>query len=1049
MSFFVSASNCIVLTRRPSLLKGRLLAVFLVWISLSSSLLADKASDDFNLAVGFYRTQRWSQAAETFDAFLKEFPAHERATLARLYLGMSLNSLEKYSPAREQLELFLQADPNGRNSAEARYRLGECSYYLKDYPKAIEQFLSYLEKHPGHSLADWAKLFLGDAYASAGEFAKAEELLIPLADGQTTQPVITDARFSLGKAMEGQKKTDEAIAVYLRVVMDKNAREAPRALIRIGSLQYSAQRFQDAAKTYDQLITEYPQGPQAAVASLGAGMSWYRAGSFENAIDRFRKVPENSSGSAQAILMTAMSLRELGRPEESRKYFADALRAAGDGPLAQDILFQQAQLERTVAEKATSAQMFEDIADRWPASPRTAECLFNAAELRLELNDRDRVERLWKRLKADFPEAASQTREQILLGRIYLLRKEPERAAEVIEKVIAASATAPVDRQQLVARYYLIRALFDLKQHAKVVEQAEQLSAAVPAGDLSELIDALALATVSCLEEKLFDTAIQYADQYLSISKDDAQKVDVSAAKAVAQVHMQQFQPAIESLQVLTTDHADDPQVWSAVLQSAEAALQIPAPEAAVSLFDLAALCETDPAVKEAGIAGKAWSHFRMKKYGEAEQAFAVLLEAFPASEDAAQNQFMKARSVEEQGDAERTAAAYAAVFESLTKDQPPAATDAELKPPGQYAFDAGQQWARGLSQLKKVEEADKAWETLVSRFPATKDMDRILDEWAWTNSSANRFDRSDEIHRRLLDQFPNSPFAGQARLSLAESLLDAGQLEPALKEMEAIVADSRYGATEKERALFHVIEIQASRGLWQLVSTAADQFLASYSSSPLAAQVKLFAGDARLQLGDAAGAKVVLTELRNQFVAGDLAAQDWTDRVWIVLAETSLALKAYDEIEGLENELLQRSPQSPFMFQMMDVQGRRWKQQAPPDFEKSRDYFRKVLSDKAAEGTQTAARCQFLLAETLVMEMKHAEAEKEYFKVYLNHQYDELRAQGLYQAAQCAVQQKKNDQAIRDFQEFLRVFPASGLVPAAQDQLKLLGVESAEPIVN
>jgi TolA-binding protein len=198
MSFFVSASNCIVLTRRPSLLKGRLLAVFLVWISLSSSLLADKASDDFNLAVGFYRTQRWSQAAETFDAFLKEFPAHERATLARLYLGMSLNSLEKYSPAREQLELFLQADPNGRNSAEARYRLGECSYYLKDYPKAIEQFLSYLEKHPGHSLADWAKLFLGDAYASAGEFAKAEELLIPLADGQTTQPVITDARFSLG-----------------------------------------------------------------------------------------------------------------------------------------------------------------------------------------------------------------------------------------------------------------------------------------------------------------------------------------------------------------------------------------------------------------------------------------------------------------------------------------------------------------------------------------------------------------------------------------------------------------------------------------------------------------------------------------------------------------------------------------------------------------------------------------------------------------------------------------------------------------------------------
>ena len=128
--------------------------------------------------------------------------------------------------------------------------------------------------------------------------------------------------------------------------------------------------------------------------------------------------------------MAAMSLRELGRIEESRLEFAEALKAAGDSPLAADILFQQAQMERTGTGRELAAQMFEDIADRWPESGRTAECLFNAAELRLELNDAERAERLFSRLNKEFPDAAKQPREQILLGRLFLTRGDLEKATD-------------------------------------------------------------------------------------------------------------------------------------------------------------------------------------------------------------------------------------------------------------------------------------------------------------------------------------------------------------------------------------------------------------------------------------------------------------------------------------------------------------------------------------------------------------------------------------------------------------------------------------------
>lgn len=74
-------------------------------------------------------------------------------------------------------------------------------------------------------------------------------------------------------------------------------------------------------------------------------------------------------------------------------------------------------------------------------------------------------------------------------------------------------------------------------------------------------------------------------------------------------------------------------------------------------------------------------------------------------------------------------------------------------------------------------------------------------------------------------------------------------------------------------------------------------------------------------------------------------------------------------------------------------------------------------------------------------MEANHETAAKEYFKVYLNYAgHDELRAQALFQGASCQVAMKKNELAIRDFQELIKEFPTSNLVDKAREELKKLG---------
>ena len=619
-----------------------------------------------------------------------------------------------------------------------------------------------------------------------------------------------------------------------------------------------------------------------------------------------------------------------------------------------------------------------------------------------------------------------------------------EQAIETLQQAVDMSED-PGDSVVAVGRYYLVRALFDSDRHDQVVQQVSLMTEVLKSDSLDELRGALGLAAISSLNLKQYENVLKFADEFLRRAEDPVKRADIIGTRAVALSRLNRTEEAIETLKSLTTTNADQPQTWTAVLRAAEATLDLGASESAETLFRLATTGPEDSKTREVGLSGVAWSQFKGQKYPEAEESFIALVTEFPDSKEAAQAIFMQARCVEEQGDQEKIAVAFGAVFDRLTKDVNAVPAEAESIPPMIYAYSAGKQTARSLAKMKRFADADDAWRRLTTVFSNAKDMDALLDEWAWMHFSDQNFTRSDAIHRQLLEQFPESAFAGQARLSLAESLLEAGQVEAALKEMNAIVTHAQYGEIEKERALFHVIEIQATARKWQPAIVAARMFLQDFSDSPLAPQVRQFAGDAHLQQGQPDEAIQILEALRTDIVSENVRHEDWVDRVWVVLAESALAKQDYDRIDVLQTELKQRSPESLFLFQLNDIQGRRWKQQAPPDFVKARGYFQIVTADPQAAGTETSARCQFLLAETYLMESNPETAAKEFFKVYLNYTgHDELRAQALFQGASCQAALKKTDLAIRDFKELIKEFPNSDLVTKAREELKKLDPSGA-----
>lgn len=1021
-----------------------------MWAATAEPVRADKATDDFNLGVGLYRKERWDLAAETFDQFLKAYPGHPRENLARLYLGLALNTLQKYEPAREQFLIYLEKEPDNRNAPDARYRIGECSYYLKEYPTAIAQLSEYLKLHDNHKLHHWGRLLLADAHNQLGQWAEAEAALKILLQRSPPVQLAEDASMALGRAYEEQKKYDQARDVFQELVNSSSTSIQGRALLRIGAIHFATRNYAESATAYDAVHAKNPGSAIAHSAALNAGLSLFRLQKFDDAIERFDRVPDDSATAPQALFLKGISQQKLGLLKEASDTLTAAYVNAEDAPIAAEILFERAQLKRLQQDGAAAAQMYTDLADRWPDSAHVADALFNAAEIHLQRNDAVSTSRLLGRLRSDFPEVAAEIRVQVLFGRVFMLLGKSTDAATLLNTALGESKD-PDDRQTVIARYYLVRAFHESEQYQNALTEFGTLSPHLDKPEFAELQGAFAVAAIDSLHLKDYESALSYSAEYLTRTPDGKQTADVLAAKAVASAHLMDFEQTQKDISRLVDQFSDIPQTWTAVLQTAEIAWKHEHFAAAEPLFGLTAI-HTDPKTREAGLSGQAWCRYRLERFAEAAETFRLLADEFPETNSGAEAAYMHALSLTDSGE---DAAAVAAFLELLGKYEATPKTEfADTSRVPQFAFDAGKKAAQLLGTAGKIDEANATWERLVTAFSTSDSLDEVMDEWAYLNLSHERFEQADDIYRQLLDRFPESRFAGQARLSLAESDIHANRMNVARRELQAIMDEPLYGASEKEKALFHLIDINAASRAWPDVIQQAKRFAAEFKDSTLLPKVQLLYADGLLDTAITTNDNALLEQadaelhrLRKAVVDGNLKPDEWTERIWVVLAEVGLAARRYETIDGFQTELENRVPDSRFLFQMWDVQGRRWKNRAEPDFAKARQYFQKAIQDETGRGTETAAKCQFLIAETFLMEKELNNAIKEYYRVYLNYPYNNWRARGLFQAAGLEAQTKKRDAAIRSYKDLLTDFPDSELAASARERLtELQGASESSP---
>ncbi len=998
------------------------LALLMLVLLPAQFCLADKASDEFQLAIGLYKQNRWELATETFQKYLKNYPTHANVPLAKFYLGLTLVNQQKYKEARDVLRDYRKQYPKNKNLPDALYRIGECSYLLDDLEAAEKEFTEFLKLYPKHALEEWAYPYFGDVVLRRGKPDLAIKSFQRSLERHPEGAMQEDAQFGLASAFLQNKQPPEAEKRFKEIADKKNHSRASDAQMSLATSLFDRKQFQEAADAFLALPQKFPESPLGITARLNAGYAFYDLNQFAKAVEQFEIVAKNPKQAANALYWKGVSLKGANQFPEAIAALEQTLKSNPTPKQKELATYQMADALLRSGKSALAMPLFLDLVKQTPKSDLADDSLHFAIECALLTDQLAEAEKLTARFEKEYPQSGLRLQQELLKGRIRDLKGKEEDLLAAVKHFQTVLDQTKLENTKLLARLYLARTYQKLKQYEKSVAVLEPYLKDPKADKkLSEYADALILQSNNFNSLKKYADAETLSKEYLKQFPNEVRYNQILANLILLTAKNDKPQEVDQFVSQLKTRKPNAELLIQTYRQLAERNYEQKKWARAKQFF--AEIVESGSKSPEypAGLSGLAWSHFQLKEYQRAATTFEKFVKTYPESPLTAEATYMQGRSLENDKKLEAAVAVYQKALTQFA--------------PSRYAMLSGLQAARTLFQLKKIDDVNQAYETLLKKFPKVENLDKILDEWALINYEAEQFEKSDAIFRRLVNETPDSDLADNARLSLAESDLIAAKLEDAAKAFEELQTSSKSDAKVQEVSLYRLIEINLELKKWDLVEKYSKALLKRFPENEYAAFAQFHLAEAALHQNQTNAAQAELLKLVDSKKTKELSQAAWYPRAWVLLAETYFRQKKYDDVKKTVDRFRDWNAENPFLYQAEEVLGRSLKNQAK--FEEARKVFQKITESENSRRTETAAKCQFLLAETLMIQEQFKAALLAYLQVDIQYKFPEWQAPALFQAGMCHEALNEWAQALKTYQDFLKRFPEHELVSRTKERVK------------
>ena len=921
----------------------------------------------------------------------------------------------------------------------------------------------------------------------------------------------TDARRTLGNVLAEQGETDEA-AAELRRAADDARPKADEALRDLGLLEYRRGNHRTAADAFAELIAREPARGLLADARINRGFALYRLEENDAAATELRAAADLAGPelAQQARLWAGRAAQKAGDPEAAASDFRIARELAPDGRWAPDVLYRWGILladSPEPADRTAALQKFDRILADFPdsnlvkdAAQEAARLLLARAKAAVIAGDSAAAREAATRALQYDPAAPDAPRTAFLLARVDEAElpgaadAPARRAVEATYAALAANPQAPADvrRDAALRRAASLR---DRGAYAEALDGFRQVAEELKAGeDDAALRDALAFGAATAAAAGDPEAAATLGGRFLEAFPDAPRAAVVRATLAEAAAAAGDFDAALAGYEAATrsgrtagtdrlalrlADRAID-RLEALPADAADRARQVDS--LAATAADLAGPVAADEETEDADLRAEAltllgWANFHRDRFADAAAAFRTVVEELPGTRTFDEALIQSGVSLARGGEPEAAAVALRTAWRRLAPAEP-APAGADVSGPLQGAWIAGLERAKLLRDLAKrdpsrADDAGAAFAELYEKFPQSRP-GPLLADWGAMWFEAKRHDEADAVYAMLVERAPENREADRALLILAESDLLAKPSRPAdaaaklarlldPAEGEPIVTDD---VTARDAVEWYLTAL-AKTGDADAVVAAAGPLAERFPGTRAAAVARLLAAEARVELAaqdlaaaapdraaalraaardDLADARATLAGLD---VATDAADRPtWAARAWILGADLAYRAKDYSQVDRLAEELGRWNPPPRDLFEMREIQARRFKQQAPPDFDRAEELAAAVVNDPAAKGKSAWDRAQILLADVALLRPAPAEAQKTALLTKARDIYLNLNVLGSNSAVKALGGLKTGEMeerlgnpaaARREYQEVIADFPDAPEAAAAADRLKAL----------
>ncbi len=355
--------------------------VFIVLFAFSPMLVKSQTvSEKFDAAMDAFHQQKYAQANRLFEEFFsdykiideiyataKYFSAESLLKLGRkdeaaitfeylvtnyfwsnyrdkaLYnLGMIYFSEGKYEKSRLRFKLLLKDYPESQFVGSSLYWIGESYSAENKLDEAIKFLEEAVSDNGNKSYADYAIYTLANVYEKTGDYTNAVKYYDQLLTYHKNSKLANSAQIRIGicyfKLKDYQSAILELKNPKLTTLPDIVYSES---LYLLATSYYRVQEYQDAEKTYLEVLNKFPSSDYSEESRYGLAWTYFQQKKYNDAFAQFDELSKGTDSLAvKSFFWKAECKRYLGKNDEANEIYKQFLEKYPNDPLATEVQYQ-------------------------------------------------------------------------------------------------------------------------------------------------------------------------------------------------------------------------------------------------------------------------------------------------------------------------------------------------------------------------------------------------------------------------------------------------------------------------------------------------------------------------------------------------------------------------------------------------------------------------------------------------------------------------------------------------------------------------------------